>query len=202
MSKIACSWSGLIFGSSHQEFAGRKIMNNPGLDLTIWEQLKQKWDELDRNGHSIKIDFKLIVDKDEEDKTLAIDVIQKIDDEFFTETVQHEIGEGYEPLGIDSLSLEQLVEVYKEKLHQLHKESNMPYAHLVVTMTPYSSSSGETQGYLEKRNKNQKRSVPVDYQHYYLLNAIRDKMIDLVGEGWRQVKAVYWKDALQFYFEY
>ena len=177
-------------------------MDNPGIDLTIWEQLKQKWDELDRNGHSLRIDFKLILDKDDEKKTVAIDVIQKIDDEFFTETVQHEVGEGYEPLGIDCLSLEQLVEVYKEKLHQLYKESNMPYAHLIVTMTPNSSLSGETKGYLEKRRNNQIFSVPINYQHYYLLNAIRDKMTELVGKGWRQIKAVYWKDTLQFYFEY
>ena len=177
-------------------------MDNPGIDLTIWEQLKQKWDELDRNGHSLRIDFKLILDKDDEDKTLAIDVIQKIDGDVITETVQHVAGEAYEQLGIADLSLERLVEVYKEKLHQLYRESNMPYAYLIVTMTPSSPSSGETQGYLEKRKKNQKFSIPVNYQHYYLLNAIRDKMIELVGEGWRQVKAVYWKDTLQFYFEY
>ena len=74
--------------------------------------------------------------------------------------------------------------------------------YLIVTMTPSSSLSGETRGYLEKRKKNQKFSVPVDYQHYYLLNAIRDKMIEQVGDAWRQVKAVYWKGELKFYFEY
>lgn len=177
-------------------------MNNPGIDLTIWEQLKQKWDELDRNGHSIKIDFKLIVDKDKEDKTLAIDVIQKIDDDIVTETVQHGAGEAYEKLGIADLSLERLVEVYKEKLHQLHRESNMPYTYLIVTMTPNSPISGEINGYLEEREKDQKISIEVNYQHYYLLNAIRDKMIELVGDGWRQVKAVYWKNTLELFFEY
>jgi hypothetical protein len=177
-------------------------MNNPGIDLTIWEQLKQKWDKLDREGHSLKIEFKLIVDENDEDKALAIDVIQKIDDDVVTETVQHVPGEAYEALGIADLSLERLVEVYKEKLHKLHNESNMPYAYLIVTMTPSSPSSGETKGYLEKRKKNQKFSISVNYQHYYLLNAIRDKMIELVGDAWRQVKAVYWKDTLEFYFEY
>ena len=77
----------------------------------------------------------------------------------------------------------------------------MPDTHLIVTMAPNSSLSGETKGYLEKRKKNQ-ISIPVNYQHYYLLNAIRDKMIELVGEGWGQVKTVYWKDTLEFYFEY
>lgn len=177
-------------------------MNNPGIDLTIWVQLKHKWDELDRNGHAVEIEFKLIVDKNDEDKTLAIDVIQKIDDDVITETVQHLTGEAYESLGIADLSLERLVEIYKEILMQLHRESNIPYAYLIVTMTPNSPTSGETRGFLENRKKNQKFSFPVNYQHYYLLNAIRDKMIELVGDGWRQVKAVYWKNTLQFYFEY
>jgi len=177
-------------------------MENPGIDLTIWEQLKQKWDKLDRDGHSVEIEFKLIVDKNDEDKTLAIDVIQKIDNEVIIETVQHVAGEAYETLGIAGLSLERLVEVYKEKLHQLHSQSNMPYAYLIVTMTPSSPSSGEVKGYLEKRKKKQKFSISVNYQHYYLLNAIRDKMIELVGDAWRQVKAVYWRGALKFYFEY
>ena len=177
-------------------------MNNPGIDLTIWEQLKQKWDKLDREGHSLEIVFKLIVDKNNEDKTLAIDVIQKIDNEIIIETVQHVAKEAYETLGIAGLSLERLVEVYKEKLHQIHSQSNMPYAYLIVTMTPSSPLSGEVKGYLEKRKKNQKFSIPVNYQHYYLLIAIRDKMIELVGDSWSQAKAVYWQGALTFYFEY
>ena len=177
-------------------------MENPGIDLTVWEQLKRKWDKLDREGCSLEIEFKLIIDKNNEDKTLAIDVVQKIDGEVSIETVQHVAGEAYETLGIAGLSLERLVEVYKEKLHQLQSQSNMPYAYLIVTMTPSSPSSGETKGYLEKRKKKQKFSVPVNYQHYYLMNAIRDKMIELVGDAWHQVKAVYWQGELKLYFEY
>ena len=177
-------------------------MNNPGIDLTVWEQLRKKWGELENNGNKLDIHFNLIVDKNDEEKTLAIDVIQKIDDEIVTETVQRVAGKAYETLGISGLSMERLVEVYKEKLHTLHSSSNLPYAYLIVTMTPSSPVSGEIKAYLEKRKKKQKSSVQVDYQHYYLLNALREKMIEIVGDGWRQVKAVYWQGALEFYFEY
>jgi len=55
--------------------------------------------------------------------------------------------------------------------------------------------------YFGKRKKKKENSVQVNYQHYYLLNALRDKMIEIVGEGWSQVEAVYWQDTLEFYFE-
>jgi hypothetical protein len=177
-------------------------MSNPGVDLAIWERLKKTWAELEANGHHIAIEFKLIVTGEDKEKTMAIDVIQKIDDQILTETVQHIEGEAYETLGIADLSMERLEEVYKEKLSQLYRQSNVPHAKLVVTMTPRSPVSGEVKAYLEEPKKNQKSSILVDYQHYYLLNALRDKMIETVGDGWRQVKAVYWQDTLEFYFEY
>jgi len=37
-------------------------MNNPGIDLETWKQLREKWTELDAAGHKIKVDFKLISD--------------------------------------------------------------------------------------------------------------------------------------------
>src|SRR5436190_1107755 len=97
-------------------------MNNPGMDLEIWKQLRKKWADLDGSGHKIKVDFKLIADPKNEKNILAIDVIQNIDKKLVTETVQRNIGEGYAVLGIAGLSMERLVEVYKEMMRQLHHE--------------------------------------------------------------------------------
>jgi hypothetical protein len=35
-----------------------------------------------------------------------------------------------------------------------------------------------------------------------VLNALREKMIEQLGESWSQVRAVYRAGALEFYFEY
>src|SRR5687768_9811514 len=118
-------------------------MNNPGIDLEIWKQLRRKWTQLDESGHKVKVDFRLIADPRDENKILAIDVVQNIDDELITETVQRGAGEAYATLGIAGLSMEGLVEVYKKMMHQLHRQAKQRDAGLIVTMTPSSSTSGE-----------------------------------------------------------
>ena len=177
-------------------------MNNPGIDLEIWKQLRRKWAHLDESGHKVKVDFRLIADPGDENKILVIDVVQNINDELITETVQRNAGEAYATLGIVGLSMEDLVEVYKKMMHQLHRQAKQRAAGLIVTMTPNSSTSGEIRGYMEKPDSDIKSSVLINYQHYYILNALRDRMIELVGEDWSMVKAIYHSDDLEFYFEY
>ena len=177
-------------------------MNNPGIDIAVWDRLKKKWAELDSSGHKVEIEFKLIVTDKNEDKAIAIDVVQKIDDEFITETVQREVGEANDYLGIACLSKERILEICKQEMQKLLIQKNKPFAHLYVTMTPKTSISGEVKAYLEEREENKKSSVQVNYQHYYLLNALRDKMVETVGDGWKRVEAVYGQGALEFYFEY
>lgn len=177
-------------------------MNNPGIDLEIWKQLRKKWTELDASGYKLKIDFKLIAHPNDENNVLAIDVFQNINDELITETVQRNGGEGYAPLGIDGLSMERLVEVCKGMMNQLHSQAKQQDADLIVTMAPSSPASGETRGYVEERQSAIKSSVLVNYQHYYVLNALREKMIESTGDGWSKVRAVYRSGDLEFYFEY
>ena len=177
-------------------------MNNPGIDLEIWEQLKRKWSDLDTNGHKLKIDFKLIADSKDENNILAIDVIQHIDDEIITETVQHTAGEAYAALGIAGLSRERLVEVYKEIMKQLHSQAKQPDMDLVVTMSPSSPTSGEVDGLLVHPDATVQGSILVNYCHYYMLNALREKMIESTGDAWRKIRAVYHSGDLEFYFEY
>lgn len=177
-------------------------MNNPGIDLEIWKQLRKKWTDLDADGHKLKIDFRLIAHPNDEKNILAIDVIQNINDDVVTETVQRNAGEAYTVLGIAGLSMERLVEAYKEMLGQLHGPAKKKDMDLIVIMSPSSPTSGEVRGYVVKPNSNIKSSVLVNYRHYYMLTALREKMIELVGDGWSKVKAIYHSGDLEFYFEY
>jgi len=177
-------------------------MNNPGIDLAIWERLRKRWARFESAGHKLKIDFHLLADIDDEKNILAIDVIQNINDDIFVETVQRNAGEAYKVLGINGLSKERLIEVCKEMMRQLHGQAKHQDVDLIVTMAPSSPTSGETRGYVEERQSHIKSSVLVNYQQYYLLNALREKMIESTGDGWSKVTAVYRSGDLEFYFEY
>lgn len=177
-------------------------MNNPGMDIEIWKQLNRKWDELDSKGHQLKVEFKLITSPDDTDRTMMIDVIQRIDDEIVVDTVQHKVGEAYEALGLVGLSMERLVQVYKDILKNIHNQAKQYKSDLIITMSPTSHTSGEVQGYLQSHDEPVKQAVDTNYKHYYVLNALREKMIEQLGEDWKQVKAIYKSDVLEFYFDY
>jgi len=177
-------------------------MKNLGIDLMVWKQLKEKWTKLDASGCLLRIGFKLIISDSEKDKTLAVDVIQTIDNEIVVETVQRMKGEAYTVLGISDLSVERLKDVYKEAIAQLHSRLGRPESNLVITMSPTSELSGEVTGYLQSHDEPVKRAILTNYQHYYILNALREKMAESVGNYWKKVKTIYLSDALEFYFEY
>ena len=177
-------------------------MNNPGMDLEIWERLKKKWAELQSAGHNLEIEFRLITASEDKNNVLAIDVIQTIDDDIFTETVQRNAKEAYTALGISELSIERLVDVYKEIMGQLFRQAKTREGKLIVTMSTSSHLSGEVRGYIENPDSNRKNGFQVNYRHYYILNALRDKMVELVGDNWHIVRAVYRSGGLEFYFEY
>ena len=177
-------------------------MKNPVIDLKVWPRLKEKWIELDANGHLLRVDLKLVTTDSKKDRTLAIDVVQTIDEAIIVETVQRRKGEAYAALGIAGLSVERLKDVYKEMMAQLHARSGQPESDLVITMCPTSTTSGEVTGYLQSHDEPVKQAVLTNYQHYYVLNALRERMIEQLGENWKQVKAVYQPDAVEFYFDY
>jgi hypothetical protein len=177
-------------------------MNNPGMDFEIFKQLRQKWIDLDAKGHTLKVDFQLVTHSTEKDNILAIDVVQHIDGEPVTETVQRKAGEAYAVLGIAGLSMERLVDVYKGMLKQLHSQAALGDMDLTVTMKPTSPTSGEVTGLLVTSGAPEHNPVLVNYQHYYVLNALRDQMIETLGERWSEVKAVYHAGELEFFFQY
>jgi hypothetical protein len=123
-------------------------MNNPGIDLEIWKQLRKKWADLDVRGHKIKVDFQLIAHPMEKNNILAIDVIQHIDGKPVTETVQRVAGAAYSALGIVGLPRERLVDVYKGMMKQLHSQTKVREIDLIVTMSLTSPTSGELTGLL------------------------------------------------------
>ena len=176
-------------------------MNNPGIDPEMWNQLQKKWADLEAKGHKLKIDFKLVADPNDANKILVIDVVQHMDGELITQTVERIAGEAYTTLGISSLSMESLVQVCKDMMKQLHHLANQRDVTLIMLMSPTSGTSGETRAYLEKPDID-RRSIVTNYQHYYVLNALRKRMIELLGEDWAQVRATYHVGELDFYFEY
>ena len=175
-------------------------MNNPGIDVAIWKRLRNKWTELEKAGHKLKVDFHLLADVDDENNILAIDVIQNINNEVSIETVERNSGEANSMLGIAGLSTERLIEVYKEMMRQLRQQIKQEDMDLIVTMSPTSLASGELRGYLQEPNSNAGSSIPVNYQHYYILKALRGKM-DPDVDGSSKVRAVYRSDKLEIYFE-
>jgi hypothetical protein len=188
---------------SYQEQAVK--MNNPGIDLEIWKQLREKWARLDARGDKIRVDFNLLAHPQDEKNILAIDVVQHINDkEIVVETVQHKEGEAYGVLGIDGLTVECLREAVREMMHELHQQTRPRNfdMDLTVTMSPHSPTSGEVQGLLVHPDALVQRSVPVNYRYYYVLNALRERMAEVTGERWRTVRADYHSGDLEFYFEY
>jgi len=187
-------------GPSLSKLPDKFEMNNPGIDLAIWKRLRKRWAELESARHKLKIDFHLLADVDDENNILAIDVIQNIDNVVIIETVERKSGEANVMLGIAGLSAERLIEVYKEMMRQLHQQITQEDMDLMVTMSPTSLTSGEVRGYLQKSNSDVRSSVPVNYQHYYMLKALRGKMnLDVSVSS--KVSAVYRSDNLEFYFE-
>jgi len=161
-------------------------MKNPGMDFEIWKQLRKKWMDLDASGHRVKVDFQLVVHPTEKDNIMAIDVVQHIDGKPVTETVQHRAGEAYAALGIATLSGEELTGILKGMMQQLRDQSGQNAAAVTLTLTSTSSTSGEVIGLLEEQSP-----VQVSYQHYYVLNALRDRMIEASGKLVNRVSALY-----------
>jgi len=173
-------------------------MNTPGINQEIWQSLRKKWADLESSGHKVRLEFQLLSDPNDKNNIFAIDVVQKIDDGVVVETVQRNAGEAYTALGIDRLSAEQLEETYVDIANSLYE----PGATLTLTMSPTSDTSGELRGVLRKQNSDVKTSIPVNYHHYYILNALREKMSGQLGKSWRKVKVVCDGKDVEFSFDY
>lgn len=174
------------------------------IDPENWQRLTQRWDEIRSTGHTLELRYRRIVAPDDEYRTQVIDIIQNIDAEVFIETVECSKGEVEAILETNNLSLEGLQNEYQVILKNLlMKQPDHHDTHLVVTMMPTSQSSGEISCYLERPTS--RSNVQLNYQHYYMLKALREKMSSIVGESWVRVKVIYRSGMfsnLEFYFDY
>ena len=65
------------------------------------------------------------------------------------------------------------------------------------------ANSGEVSGLLIRVDEPVQTPVQVRYRHYYVLNALRERMIEALGEGWKSVRASYGpRGGMEFYFDY
>lgn len=178
-------------------------MNNPGMDFERWKQLRQKWTELDAKGHKVKVEFQLVAHPQDANNIMAIDVVQQIDGKPVTETVQRNAGEAYEVLGIANLSVEELKEVYRGMMQQLYSQQASPHMFLSISMKPTSPTSGELIGDFARDDAPVQDRVQLNYQHYYVLSALREKMREQTGKSWSEVTASYDSSGnVEFRFEY
>lgn len=169
-----------------------------------WQRLTQRWDEIRSNGHTLEIRYRRIVAPDDENRTQVIDIIQNIDGEVFIETVECSTGEVEAILETNNLSLEGLQKEYEVILKNLLlQQPDHHGTHLVVNMIPTSSSTGEISCYLERPTG--RSNIQLNYRHYYMLKALREKMSSSMGESWVQVQVIYQPGMfsnLEFYFDY
>jgi hypothetical protein len=177
-------------------------MKNIGVDLEIWKILRKKWADLHSSGHEVSVEFQLVSHPSDKNNILAIDVIQTVDDEIIVETVQRNAGESYTTLAIDGLSKEQLEQTYKDIARPLYLQADQRDVTLKIAMAPTSPISGELRGVLEKHGPDAKSNIQVNYQHYYILNAIREKMGKQMGKSLSKITAAYRGDDLEFSFDY
>ena len=176
-------------------------MNNPGMDRSTWERLRNKWAEQQSSGQQLAVEFRLLADPKDEKNILAIDVLQTLNNEALTETVQRKAGEAYASLGIEGQSKAALIDACRDLMQQLYNQAAQKEAELVMTMTPTSSTSGETRAYAGAENPSARRSLPVNYRHYYLLTALREKLRNAAEDNSNSIKAVYRSGELEFYFD-
>jgi hypothetical protein len=176
-------------------------MNKPSIDLEIWEGLQTKWRYLHFSGYKVSVEFQLVCHPNDKNNILAIDVVQTINGEIAVETVQRSAGESYAALGIDGLSQEQLEQTYEDIARPLYLQADQSDATLKIAMSTTSPTSGELCCVLEKHGPEASSNIQINYLHYYILNAIREKMQEQTGKSVSRITAAYRGDDLEFSFD-
>ena len=153
-------------------------MNEPEMNKEVWIALRQKWAALDAGGHTVKVEFNILKDPQDPARDLAIDVAQKIDGEWVVQTVQRQPGEAYPVLGIEGLGLEQLADVAGQAVTSVSEPvtGQKTFAEeLHLLMKRISPESAEISGHIISKT-GEKIGVRANYQHYYVLNAVLERM--------------------------
>ena len=163
-------------------------LDNPGIEESMWKALSQKWNDLVANGHDLDIDFQLITDPSVSSLVFAIDIQQRIDDKWIVQTFQREKNEAAKNLGIQDMSLDELINIVKKRLQK--NKHHLPQAKTVTFARFYGEKTRETRKIEVFEKNNQEYSVKTSYFDYYILNAIREKIADLTGNIVSEIQVV------------
>jgi hypothetical protein len=173
-------------------------MNNPGVKEEIWRALNRKWDGLVSEGHSVNVEFKLIRNPQDPSKILAIDVAQNIDGEWHTQTVQKQVREAYPAVGIEGLTLDQLIDVAQDIVKSVTEPITGKRAYdeeLHLFMKRISPETSEIHGHIIS-DTGERIGVRANYQHYYVINAILEQIADIMREEFAEIQLHRDKDDL------
>lgn len=162
--------------------------NNPGIDESMWKALNQKRSDLVANDHDLDVDFQLITDPSDSSSVLAIDLQQKIDGNWVVQTFQREKNEATKVLGIQDMSLDELINVVEKRLEK--DEHHLPQAKTVTFAQFHGEKTGETRKIEISQKNNEECSVQTSYADYYTINAIGEKIADLTGDIVSEVQVV------------
>lgn len=165
-------------------------MNNPGIKEDVWSALRQKWDMLMSQGHKVEVEFKVIKDPEDKSRTLAIDVAQNIDNEWYVQTVQHKAGEAYGVIGIEGFTLNALLYTVDQVVSSL-TEPVIGHGtfddEMHVFMKRVSPESAEIYGHIISKS-GEKIGVRANYQHYYIINALCEEVANIMKEEYSEIQ--------------
>ena len=132
------------------------------------------------NGRDVNVEFNVLKDPQDASRDLAIDVAQNIDGEWVVQTVQQKAGEADPVIGIEGLGLDQLVELAGSVVDSLTtEETRQAEMHLVLKRI--SPETSEIHGHIVTP-AGERSGVRANYRHYYVLNAILEKMAAITRE--------------------
>ena len=180
-------------------------MNNPGIKEEIWTALRQKWATLVAERHTLKVEFKIVKDPEDEAKELAIDVAQNIDGEWVVQTVQRQVQWAYPTIGIEGLGLDQLINLASDVVNTVTKPITGWGTHddeMHLFMKRISPESSEIYGHIISK-AGEKVGVRANYQHYYVLNEILEQIAKIMREEYSELQVHRDKDDYgKIYFRF
>lgn len=175
-------------------------LDNPGIEESMWKALNKKWSDLVENNHDLDIDFQLITDPSDSSSVLAIDIQQRVDGKWIVQTFQREKDEAVNILGIQDMSLDELIDIVKK---HLQKKDHLPQAKTVTFTQFHGEKTGETRKIEVSQKNNKEYSVQTSYADYYMLNAIGEKIAELTGDIVSEIQVVEnFPSGIEYYFIY
>jgi len=164
-------------------------MNNPGIKEEIWLALRQKWDKLVADGHTLQVEFNILTDP-KDTQGYAIDVAQNIDGEWFVQTVQRQAREAYPVLGMEGMDLDQLLALADQVVGSITEPITGRKTYddeLHIFMKRISPETSEIHGYIISK-EDEKIGIRASHQHYYVINEILEQISQTMKEEYAEIQ--------------